>query len=86
MLEGHQRGPLVSIVAEHRLDVVAIRIEHEGGVVVGPAQSRRAVFGPSRLEGGGVECIHLISAFGRERGVLFDGGQIKSIIQKTGYS
>src|SRR3546814_18416682 len=51
--------------SEHRLHVVAVRIEHEGGVVArrvtlgGVAKPGRAVIGPARLQGCRVEGVDL---------------------------
>ena len=48
-----------------RFDVVAVRVEHEGGVVirvVPRAQARRAVVAATGGEGGGVEGVHLRAA------------------------
>ena len=54
---------------EHRLDVVPVRIEHEGRVVAGVvvAFTRRAVVAPARGERGAMEGLHRL-AIGRLEG------------------
>src|SRR3712207_206974 len=48
----------------HRLDVVAVRIQHKRGVVAGVIVPlpRGAVVTPSRRQSGGIEGLHLIAA------------------------
>src|ERR1700686_2634556 len=61
-----------SAAAEDRLYVVAVGIEHEGGVVAGRlfAKPGRAVIGPARLQGGRVKGVDLSAAPGREGRML----------------
>ena len=70
--------------AEYRLHVVAIRIEHEGGVVAWPAKTGRTVIGPAPLQGGRVEGVDLSSVSGRERCVLSHAMWVKAINPEDG--
>jgi len=70
--------------AEDRLYVVAIRIEHEGGVVAWPAKTGRTVIGPALLQGGRVEGVDHSSVSGRERCMLPHAMWVKAVNPEDG--
>ena len=70
--------------AEDRLYVVAIRVEHEGGVVARPAKTGRTVIGPAPLQGGRVEGVDLGAVSGREGSVLPHTMWVKAINPEDG--
>src|ERR1700722_8071413 len=65
-----------------RLNIVAVWIEHECGIVarcVLLAQSRPPVVDPAGLQGTGVEGVDLSLGFSSEGCVLFDGMLMKAV-------
>jgi hypothetical protein len=69
--------------AEDGLDVVAIRIEHEGSVVVWRrltlSRTRWTIVCATRSDRGGIECIDLGSASRHERGMLSDACGVEPV-------
>ena len=63
---------------------VAIRVEHEGGVVARPAKTGRTVIGPAPLQGGRVEGVDLGAVSGREGSVLPHTMWVKAINPEDG--
>jgi len=70
--------------AEDRLYVIAIRVEHEGGVVAWPAKTERTVIGPAPLQGGRAEGVDLRAVSGREGCVLPHTMWVKAINPEDG--
>src|SRR5690242_6378503 len=74
-----------SVAAEDRLNIVAIRIEHEGGVIArrvalgGIAKSRWAIISPACLHGGLVEGVDFGAVPGRERRMLLHAVWVKAV-------
>src|SRR5882724_2748402 len=70
---------------EDRLDIVAIRVEHERGVVArritprGVAKPWGTVIGTTRFQCGLVEGVHRGAALRDERGVLLDAVRVKAV-------
>src|SRR5690348_11809453 len=67
-----RHAPRSDSVVEHRLDVVAVRVEDEGAVialVVDRPLARRAVVAVARLDRGSVERVDLLPALRGERDV-----------------
>jgi hypothetical protein len=71
--------------AEDRLHIVAVGVEHEGGVVAwritfgGVAKPRRSVVDPAGLDGGRVEGVNLRAVPGREGRVLLRSMGMKAV-------
>jgi hypothetical protein len=78
-------GKRTSAAAENRLYVVAVRIEHEGGVVArriafgSIAKPRRAVIGPACLHSSRMEGIDLGAVPGREGRMLLHAMWVKTV-------
>src|SRR3981081_993455 len=85
MADDRRRRTQASAAAKDRLDVVAVRIEHEGGIVAGwvtfrrVAKPGRAVIGPPGLQVGRAEGVALGAASGREVGTLLHAMRMKTV-------
>ena len=71
--------------AEDRLYVIAVRIEHEGGIVArritfgGATKPRRAIIGPARLQGGRAKGVDLGTVPGHEGRMLLHVMWVKAV-------
>jgi hypothetical protein len=71
--------------AEDRLYVIAVRIEHEGGIVArritfgGVAKPRWAIIGPVRLQGGRVKGVDLATVPGHEGCMLLHAMWVEAV-------